>query len=78
MARVADLIAVVLVVFLQLASSQPCRFSEECLDATDVIFRECNDDTVCSNPCRSYFDDLVNACGAISGQLISHNLVRCI
>lgn len=79
MARVAFLIAVVLVLFLQLASAQiPREFSEECLDATRLIFRECNDDTICSDPCRGYHEDLVNACGEIFGQLISRNLVRCI
>ena len=82
MARVAVLIAVELVLLIQLASGQPGtipdRFSEECRDATDVIFRSCNDDTICSDPCRGYFDDVINACGAISGQLISSNLVRCM
>ena len=74
MARIA-LIAAVLVLFVQLASSQ---FDQACTDATDTLRRQCNDDNVCRNPCRGYFNDYINACGAISGFFITPNLVRCI
>ena len=72
MARVA-LIAAVLVLFIQLASSQLGR---ACTDAINTL-SSCNDDNVCRNPCRGYFDDYINACGASSGLFITPNLVRC-
>ena len=71
MARVV-LIAVVLVIFIQLASSQD---SQPCIDATNSL-RQCSNDTVCSNPCRGYFNDFVNNCGEISGSFITPTLVR--
>ena len=73
MARVL-FISVVLVIFIQLASSQiPDR---ACLDATDFLVRQCNDDNVCRNPCSGYFDDVISACGNISGVISARNLVR--
>ena len=74
MARVA-LIAAVLVLFIviQLASSQTA-----CTDATNTLINQCNDDNVCRNPCRGYFDDYIDACGGISGQIITPNLVRSV
>ena len=70
MARVV-IIAVVLVLFIQLASSQSCS------GATSLLF-QCNDDTICRNPCRGYFEAYINACGGRSGSLITPNLVRCM
>ena len=74
MARVV-LIAAVIVLFVQLASSQ-----SSCADARNqLIFSgQCNDNNVCRNPCRGYFNDYVNACGAISGQIITPSLVRSV
>ena len=71
MARVV-LIAAVLVLFIQLVSSQ----STACSDATSTLINNCNDNNICSNPCRGYFDDRINACGEISGSIITPNLVR--
>ena len=74
MAR-AVLIAAVLVLFIQLASSQS---DQACTDARNQLVGQCNDDNVCRSPCRGYFDDFVNNCGAISGQIITPNLVRSV
>ena len=68
MARVV-LIAVVLVLFIQLASSQSCS------DAANLL-RQCSDNTVCSQPCRGYFEAYINACGSANGEFITPTLVR--
>lgn len=59
MARVI-LIAVVLVLFLQLASSQ-----QACTDAiTRLNSGQCNTaSAVCSNPCSGYIDGVFDNCG---------------
>ena len=62
-----------LVIFIQLASSQIP--DQACLDATDFLVRQCNDDNVCRNPCSVYFD-VISACGNISGVISARNLVR--
>ena len=74
MARVV-LIAAVIVLFVQLASSQsPCDIDD--FRNQSLLSGQCNDGNVCRNPCRGYFYDFINACGASSGQIITPNLVR--